>query len=157
MVLIVLLRRALINKQLNSHKLICCSNSCSIATGGFNCQFKKYFPAVTQRKDDVFKHKSGCLQMFLLYRKKFLIWIFCSSKNGLLPYYLFWLFWQNPSDSMIYAKRKQTEKKKDLKVKSSHFFFFSYRYSIKPAWKCTWAEASWQRTVCQLADSLRYV
>lgn len=33
-----------------------CSNSGSIATDGFNCQFKKYFPAVTQRKDVVFKH-----------------------------------------------------------------------------------------------------
>lgn len=46
-----------------------CSNSSSIASGGFNCLFKKYFPAVTKGKDDVFKHKSGCLQMLLLYYK----------------------------------------------------------------------------------------
>lgn len=66
--------------------LICCSSdSFFIATGGFNCQIKNYFPAVTQRKDDVFKYKSGSLQMLLLYLKEFLIWIFHSSQKCLLP------------------------------------------------------------------------
>lgn len=109
--------------------LICCSNSSSIAIGGFNCQFKKSHPAVTQGKDDLFKHKSGCLQMFLLYCKEFLIWFFIVLKQVCCHVSYFGHFGRTQMIVWFKPMENKRTKKKGVKFKSARIhntLFFSY-------------------------------